>query len=152
MSRKTLVVLTIAALGFSGAVLSGEIYKWTDSDGNVHYEDRPLGDDVERLEVRTRSTDNASVQASIDARREQEATRADARSKRKENEQAAADAMAAAEEREAQCSEARVRMETYLQARRLYNQNEAGERVYLNEGDVMKARERAQEEIQKYCG
>ena len=68
-SRKTLFVLAIATLGFSSAVLSGEIYKWTDADGNVHFEDRPLGDNFERLDVRTRSTNNSSVNASIVARR-----------------------------------------------------------------------------------
>ncbi len=47
MIRKTMIMLTTAALAFSGTALSGEIYKWTDDDGNVHYEDRPTGDDVE---------------------------------------------------------------------------------------------------------
>ena len=40
MFRKSLIFITTAALGLSGAVLAGEIYKWTDEDGSVHYEDR----------------------------------------------------------------------------------------------------------------
>ena len=49
------------------------------------------------------------------------------------------------------CQESRARMESYLQARRLYNQDDAGERVYLDEDEVMQARAKAQEQIQKYC-
>ena len=151
MMRKTLIVLAAAALGCSSTVLSSEIYKWTDDNGNVHYEDRPDGEDVQRLDIASSNTDNSSVQASIDARREREQARADARSKRGEEEQAAASAKAEAEKRVAKCQESRARMESYLQARRLYNQNAAGEREYLDEEGVMQAREKAQEQIQKYC-
>jgi hypothetical protein len=91
------------------------------------------------------------VQASIDARRAREAERAEARSKRGEQEQAAAEATAEAEQRDAKCQESRARMESYLQARRLYNENAAGEREYLDEAGVMRAREKAQTQIQKYC-
>jgi hypothetical protein len=151
MMRKSLIVLTTAALGFSGAVLSSEIYKWTDDNGGVHYEDRPLGEDVQRLDIISSRTDNSNVQASIDARRERETARAEARSKRGEEEQAAASAQAEADKRVAKCQESRARMESYLQARRLYNQNAAGEREYLDEDGIMQAREKAQQQIQKYC-
>lgn len=151
MFRKTLVLCSVAALGFSGAVLSGEIYKWTDDNGNVHYEDRPIGDNVERLDVISRSTDNSSVQASIDARRERETARAEARTKRDEDANAAADAQAEAEQRSVKCQESRARMQSYLDARRLYNEGDDGERVYLDDAEIMKAREKAQEQIQEYC-
>ena len=151
MFRKFLIVFTTAALGFSGAVLSGEIYKWTDGDGNVHYEDRPVGDNVERLDIVSRSTNNSSVQASIDARREREDARAEARSRRDDDAKAAVDSAAEAEQRQLKCQESRARVQSYLQARRLYNQDDAGERVYLDDDDVLQATERAQAEIQKHC-
>ena len=151
MFRKTLIVFTTVTLGFSGAVLAGEIYKWTDDDGNVHYEDRPLGDNVERLDVGSRSTNNASVQASIDARRERETVRAEARSKRDEDKLTAADEKVASEQRTASCEKSRARMQNYLAARRLYNQDADGERVYLDDDQIMEARAKAQEQIQKYC-
>jgi len=151
MLQKTVLILATAALGCSSAVLSGEIYKWTDENGNVHYEDRPLGDEVQRVDVISSSTDNSAVQASIDARRARESERAEARAKRGEQEQAAAEARAEAEQRVTKCEESRARMESYLQARRLYNENSAGEREYLDDAGVMQARERAQAEIQKYC-
>lgn len=151
MFRNALIVITTAALWVSGAALSGEIYKWTDEDGNVHYEDRPIGEEVVRLDVISNRTDNASVQASIDARRGQETARAEARSKRDEEKQTAAVARAEAEKRDVKCQDSRARMESYLQSRRLYRQDDAGERVYLDEDQIMAARAKAQDMIQKYC-
>jgi hypothetical protein len=151
MIRKSMIMFTTAALAFSGAALSGDIYKWTDEDGNVHYEDRPTGDEVELI-ASSRSTDSSAVRASIDARHASEAARADARSKRDEKEQAAAREQLAAAERVQKCQDSRDRMESYLTARRLYKEGEGGERVYLDDKQIMEARSEAQEDIQEYCG
>lgn len=151
MIRKTMFMFTTAALVFSATALSGEIYKWTDEDGNVHYEDRPTGDEVE-LVAFSSNTDNAAVRASINARRANEAARADARSKRDEEAQEAAEEQLAAAERVQKCEDSRNRMETYLTSRRLYKEDDAGERTYLDDAQVMDARAKAQEDIQKYCG
>ena len=37
------ITLAFAAMLASGVGVAGEIYKWVDDDGNVHYEDRPTG-------------------------------------------------------------------------------------------------------------
>jgi len=149
--RSVLIVITIASLWVCGAALAGEIYKWTDEDGNVHFEDRPLGDDVERLKVISNNTNNDSVRASVDSRHEREIARTEARTQRDKDQQAAAEAKAEAEQRHVKCQESRTRMQTYLKSRRLYKQGDAGERVYLDEDQTMQARADAQEMIQKYC-
>ena len=151
MIRKMMILFTTAALVFSGAALSGDIYKWTDEDGNVHYEDRPTGDEVE-LVAFSRSTDSSAVRASNDARRANEAARSDARKERDLDDQKAANEEMAANIRAEKCQESRDRMESYLTARRLYKEGEAGERVYLDDSQIMDARSQAQEDIQEYCG
>ena len=151
MFRKLLIVVITASLWVGGNALAGQIYKWTDAEGNVHYEDRPIGDDVERLKVLSHNTDNESVDAGIEARHEREVARSEARSKRNEDEQAAAEAEAESAKRDAKCQESRSRMETYLHSQRLYKQDDAGERVYLDENQTMQARTDAQEMIHKYC-
>ena len=151
MFRNALFVIATASLLVGGTALSGEIYKWTDADGNVHYEDRPVGDDVERLKVISSNTDSDAVQASVEARHDREAARSEARSKRDEDDQAAAEARAEAAQRDVKCQESRSRMQAYLQSRRLYKQDDAGERVYLDEDQTTQARADAQEMIQKYC-
>jgi len=151
MIRKTLILLTTASVAFSAAAVAGEIYKWTDENGNVHYEDRPTGEDVERVAVASTNTNNASVRASVDARRARQTAREDAREDREEEERQAAELAQITAEREQKCQDSRTRMENYLQARRLYREDENGERVYLDDSDVMKARNQAQEDIQAYC-
>ena len=151
MIRKVLIAIITAALWVSGTALSGEIYKWTDEEGNVHFEDRPIGNDVERVKVISSNTDNESVQTSIQARHDRETARAESRSKHDEDQQAAAEAKAEAAQRDVKCQESRSRMQTYLQSQRLYKQDDAGERVYLDEDQTQKARADAQDMIQKYC-
>ena len=152
MFRKTAILFTTAAFVFSASAVAGEIYKWVDEDGNVHYEDRPTGDDVERVAVVSNNTSNSSVQAGIDRRRAYEASQADARSAREEEKRKAEEVAKIAAEREQKCADSRARMERYLQARRLYKEDEQGGREYLDDEQVMEARAQAQEDIQAYCG
>ena len=62
-----LVTIACAALLASGFAMGGEIYKWVDENGNVHYEDRPVGEgEIERVvDIRSRNTDNAVVAARV---------------------------------------------------------------------------------------
>jgi len=70
MKYRLPITIACAALMASGLAVAGEIYKWTDEDGNVHYEDRPVGTtDMEHVDVRSRNTDNTVVQARLDADR-----------------------------------------------------------------------------------
>ena len=151
MIRKTMILFITAALAFSASAVAGEIYKWTDEDGNVHYEDRPDGKEVERVAVSSRSTNNSAVRASNDARRAREDARSDARSQRDLDKQRAAEEELLAADRAEKCQESRSRMEGYLQARRLYEEGDDGERVYLDDSQIMEARDEAQEDIQAYC-
>ena len=44
------ITFACATLLASGLAAGGEIYKWIDENGNVHYEDRPIGEgNVERV-------------------------------------------------------------------------------------------------------
>ena len=152
MQRYALLVTVAVALTAGGSALSGEIYKWTDENGNVHYEDRPLGgDSTERVNIASRSTDNSAVKASIDARRDRVAAREEARAERAAAEAEATEAAQAEEDRKQKCSEYRTRMESYLQSQRLYREDENGERTYLDDQQILEARAKVQEKIQEYC-
>lgn len=152
MSRKAPITVLTGALLLSATAYSGDIYKWTDENGDVHYEDRPVGKDVERVDVVSRDTDYAAVQASIDARQSAKESRAEARATRDEEKQTAADAQAEEAERQARCQESRQRAQTYAEARRIYKENEAGERVYLDDAELTAAREAAQQQVAEDCG
>ncbi len=143
----------------SGALLcaasagAGEIYKYTDADGNVHYGDRPTGNPTEqRLAIVSRDTDPAAVQARVEARKERDAARAEARTARDEAATAEAGEREAAEARTAKCEENRSRLETYNQSRRLYREDENGERVYLDDSEREEAMQRVRDLIDEHCG
>ena len=79
--QRTALTLAVAALVFAASAPASEIYKWTDDEGNVHYEDRPSGAPTEeRLALGYRRTDSGAVQQRIDALQERQAQRDEARS------------------------------------------------------------------------
>lgn len=151
MNRKILV-LVLSAAALTTSAFAGEIYKYVDDDGNVHYLDRPTGEfGEERLDITYSRTQSEVVSARVEKRRDYmealEEARSDARSQR----EAEAEARAEIEARAAKCREHRARLETYLQSRRLFRENEAGEREYLDDEQTMAARRKAEEAIEENC-
>ncbi len=152
MARYPAILFVFTALALAGDAAAGEIYKWTDEQGNVHYVDRPTGDPTEqRLDVISNRTNSAAVQASISARHERQNARAEARAEAAEKQKLAAEQQALEEERQQQCEKLRARLETFLYSRRLYREDDAGERVYLSDDEAMQARANLQEKIQETC-
>lgn len=152
MYRKLLITTVVASVALCGQAFGSDIYKWIDDDGNVHYVDRPTGNPTEeRIDVLSSRTDSSAVRANVQARLDRQDARQEARAKEAEAAQAAADAAAEAEKRREQCTMWRGRMESYLQSNRLYREDESGERVYLDDEQVLEARARVQEKIQETC-
>jgi len=150
--KRTALLLATAALAFATGVSANEIYKWTDENGNIHYEDRPSGEPTEeRLALSYGRTDSRAVQQRIAAHHERQAARDEAKSVAAAAEQEAADNAAAAAERKQACERARTRLETYLQSPRLYRTDENGERVYLDDEQRQEARRKAEEQVTEFC-
>ena len=142
----------VLAMTMASGAMANEIYKWTDADGNVHYEDRPTGAETEeRLDMTYGRTDRRSVQRRVKARTDAEASRREAASVAAASKQEAADNAAAEEARAAKCERSRARLESYLQSRRLYRTDENGERVYLDDTQRQEARQKAEEQITQFC-
>ena len=152
MKYRLPITIACAALMASGLAVAGEIYKWTDEDGSVHYEDRPVGEtDMERVDVRSRNTDNTVVQARLDADR---AARAASRQVASEApaEMTKEEIRAEQQARQEKCMQYRSQLESFLRSQRLYKEDDAGERAYLSEDEIMAARSRVEGQIQEYCG
>ena len=154
MNRKKLLLgVASAALFCASAAMAGEIYKYTDDDGNVVYLDRPTAQPGgERVDIVSRPTDPA--QPSRHARRpvpiaprplKNVARRELLRHKAKE-----ADA-AEKQERADRCQIARNRMETLVTSRQLFREDENGERNYLDEAQIQEARDKVQAQIEETC-
>ncbi len=146
------LTVSVAALLMGGTSVAGEIYKWTDDDGNAHYEDRPIADaSIERLDIASRNTDNSAIQARQQADRE---ARAAARQVAAEapKEMSKQEVRAEQEKRAQQCQTYRDRLQQFSRSQRLFEEGDDGERRYLDEVQTLAAHNRVQQQIDKYCG
>ena len=141
-----------AGLLSGGNAMANEIYKWVDGEGNVHYGDRPDGNESAELVALTyQRADAGKAKRGAAAHGELSASLKDKRAARQEAKKTAAEEAAAAEEKKQRCDTYRAQLETMVQARRLYREDESGERVYLDEDQTSAARQRVEEQIAEHC-
>lgn len=151
MPFTALLILVAASLSFADRVqAASEIYKWTDQNGNVIYGDRPIGTASERVDINSSPTNNANIQATAQARTASRQLVSLAAEK-VAPEPTAEEKRAEATERAASCSKHRATLEKFSVSRRLYREDENGERVYLDETDTQDARDRAENRVQEFC-
>lgn len=143
--KKSLAILLLLV---AGSALAGEIYKWTDADGTVHYADQPLGVDAERLNIKSKATDRDSPerQAASRAAENEEPESAPA-----EASPSPAELRKQAKENKARCEEYTARQESIETSRRFYREDENGERTYLDDKQVQEVREQVQANIKEFC-
>ena len=151
MRTKLIATAATLALLAAGAATAKEIYKWTDEDGNVHYEDRPSGAQAEQVAIASRPTDPARVSAQVQARRDAQAKRAEEEAAAAAEQPSPEELAAEAEERAKKCAQFRQTLQKFVVSRRLYREDENGERVYLDEQETQAARDRAESQVAEYC-
>lgn len=152
MRYLAIAVALMLAVTTAGTAAAGDIFKWTDEEGNVHFGDRPDGgEETEKVAIQSRPTNPGRVQAMVQSR-------AEAAAKAAEEEAAATPAGPTPEELQAQadaraekCSKYREQLQRFVRSRRLYREDENGERVYLDEDEMQAAREKAENQVQDYC-
>ena len=146
------LLLALMSVTLSGGVAASEIYKWIDENGNVHYEDRPSGASSEqRLAMTYSRTNNGVVQERIEARLEREAEREEARAAAAKEEEEAAAEQEEAEAMQQKCVEWRNKLQTMIDAQRVYRVGEDGERNYLDNTQRQEARQKAEQMIAENC-
>ena len=152
-TRHLIIGFAALAITISTGAFANDIYKWTDENGNVHYEDRPSGEASEqRLQFSYNRTNAKAVQGRVQHRQDTANTRREAKEEAEAAELTAADERAAAKQKLAQCESYRTRLKTILESRRVYRENQAGEREYLDDAQRTEARTKAEELIKETCG
>lgn len=150
--KKQIIATTASLIAFAATnfVFAGDVYKWTDADGNVSYGDRPAdGAQPQRMALVSQPTDPARIQAANAARAAARAEAAEAAATA--DKPSPEDLRAKAAEREQKCATYRQQMLTFATSRRLYREDEAGERVYLDEEQTLAARQRVEDQVSEYC-
>ena len=99
----------------------------------------------------SKPTDPARVQSEVEQVAASRTRFAERKEKQNEDATAKADQRAAAEERAEKCASYRQTLQKLVTSRRLYHENESGERVYLDEAEAQAARQRAEDQVNEYC-
>ena len=149
MNRKILTAMLVFSFAVAGYANAANIYKWTDEDGNVHYTDKPVDQSSEVVAISSRPTDNAQamaqMQASLDRRSASQQAQNTVTAPSPE------EAAVSKADRAQKCSMYKGRLTKYVQSRRLYREDEDGERVYLDETESQAAREKAESQVEEFC-
>ncbi len=145
-------VLFAALLAYATfSVHAGEVYKWVDESGQVHFTDRPPSLQAEKLDLKFQSV--PSTPALSEAQRAERQRRLlDAFAKeRAETKSQAEAALAQKELRQRNCATARERRKELREASYLYDHDEAGNRVILDDQERHRAEEQAETAVRKWC-
>ncbi len=149
--KSAIACLVMFVVSASGIAFANDIYKWTDENGNVHYEDRPAGDTtVNRVAISSSPTNPSKVQARAQSRYASKDSAQDSASREPQGPTEEELAAQAAEKRQ-KCDTYRARLQKFVRSRRLYREDENGERVYLDEKQTLATRERVENQVQEYC-
>lgn len=157
-ARSGLLALGVAgflasAAGPAAIAAEASVYKWVDAQGVPHYSDQPpVNSASEALSIHYRKTDRSAQQARVKAKAEVE-NAADV----KDGQQSGADATDDSDrqkvlaERESNCKAAKLRVNNYTNARRLYKPGPNGERTYLTDEEIDAERADAQRSVEEWC-
>jgi len=147
-SSLSALALTLAVT----AAAQADVYKYVDAQGHVQYTDRPQTLPAERLNIRSQKTDTVALEERTAAERERQEAAAKAREEtiaRKADAKAAAEL--AAKDRAERCVKARERYDSYINSQRLYETLPNGERRYLTDAELDRARASAKVSMDELC-
>lgn len=129
---------------------SAGIYKWTDSDGNIHFGDKPVdSSSATELNIRTDKTGVTNSSGNSEEReyllkKIEEDDQADAKNRKKR--------LAADKKRRKRCDSYKIRYQKHIQSNRTYRMSPDGERTYLSDKQRAKKKKELSKGVSKYCG
>ena len=151
MNKLAIFTASMLAIVAANSAFAGDIYKWTDAEGNVHYGDRPAGNQIERVAIESQATDPARIQEAAQARADSRSAKADAAAAAAAAGPSKEELRAEAAQRAESCTSYKAKMQQLVTSRRLYREDENGERTYLDENETLAAREQVENQITEYC-
>lgn len=126
------------------------LYKWTDSQGNIHYSDQPPT--VNAQAIKTPSAGQAETTS--EARKSLNNKDQEYLKRKQDAEESRKKAEAEAEKERVQrenCEKARKNLNALQNSPRTYSTNAAGQRVYMDEAARASALANSQKAISEFC-
>lgn len=152
MDRKHLLQLLLlssllitAGSGFAG------IYRWVDTDGRVHFGERPPAQADQSDEVVIRNQEPSSAPANVDRKKSRDRLLEQYQRERYEKKQQAEKRRQEKKKLEKMCDDARERLSTYTRGGALYERLPNQKRRYLSEAERNAAIAATRKEIKKLC-
>ncbi len=135
------------------ASFGGEVFKWTDADGHVHFGDKPGGAQAESVRLRASPVAPAATGEALEAGRRERTARLlnEYAVERSEREEAKARALGALTERRRRCTAAQRELSELVQTPYLYTRDEKGAKVILPVSDLRKQRAELSVRVQELC-
>ena len=150
MSRLTLVVaLSLAAISTSQA----DVYKYVDKNGQLQYTDKPETLPAELLaKIKSQRTDNAALadEVAADLKARDASAKAEDAANKAAADKAKAD-QAKANDKANRCLQARNHYAAVTTSGRIYTVDARGERSYMDDAQIDKARADAKEQMDTWC-
>lgn len=146
MRRAAILLLALCA----ASALAGDLYRWVDAEGRVHYTDTPPpGTKAEKLGIRSQPTDPAALAA--DEAKTKSDERVAAEVERLKHEEALT-AKEAADAKAEDCAAARKRYAEMRDERKIMDVDaKTGQETWARGDDAIKLKEQARLAVEKAC-
>ncbi len=145
--------LPVLALLIAGAAVGPSradgIYKSTDAEGHVVYSDRPSAADAQKTVVDVDRPDPKEVARNA---RDQQILKAEDLQRKREQSAAERKEAQAEHDKQVQCEAARNRYFAMKDARRLFDRDADGNRIYYSDTEANARREEARQAMTAACG
>ncbi len=146
--KQWILALTLAALV---APAQAELYKWVDSQGKVHYSDRPPPNAAQKAATMKAPPPAPAAAASPAPQKTIKEQELEYRQRKAEEAEAAAKAQKEADVRAQNCRNARGNLNTYTEGGRVVRFNAQGEREYVSDEERAREIERWKSEVSRWC-
>lgn len=140
--------------------IQAEIYKWRDKDGSIRYSDTPPPSNIKNESILGKKNPRPAATAASAQSEQAKATSTNTVNSAKEGDQARqveeqkkteATRQAELKFRQESCAVARKNLAMYMSGGRIMTTDASGERQYLGDDEIAKAKQEAQEAVAKFC-
>lgn len=129
-----------------------DVYQWTGEQGQVHFSDRPLQSDAERLQLRPAPQLKSLSGDRAQRERKRQRLLHIYQEERQERRLEAQKRKQARLSNQKKCEQARSYQARLERSSAIYEKNEKGERHYLDQRERERLMQRNQAVIEQYCG
>jgi len=150
----------VLLLGASSLAVAGDLYRWVDAQGQVHYSDEPPPADAREVKaIRSKGVDPSPQEQPEDSEEnnaepsyvEQQAAFEERQAKKAEEQAKAEQKKQLAAERKKNCEAARGNYNTVSTGGRVMRINAQGEREYLSDEEIKQQAAEAKKSMDEWC-